>query len=281
MTALLLAVASVHFETTLAKQNQPNTIALHLEFVRRTQVGLAVLTVKDVKLGRQTSTIHVILSQGDREEVMGYITNSNMHTESGLTLDTGFTLHPAPRPAFVDRLRQDNDPHWQLQKDMPFADFRKASQKVKYFLPREGQHHRSMADEWITFANGERFTDVSLGYVADTWPQLVESYVQDSTMSDSASESEVRTKENGWAGFWYPTLLLNLDVKKALPVEGVEFLFVRVRAKAIKCGRLDLEVVILDEEGDIVALSHQVSLILDASRNMAARGSESDKRSQL
>ena len=64
---------------------------------------------------------------------------------------------------------------------------------------------------------------------------------------------------------------MNLEVKKTLPPEGVEWLFVRVRPKQIKNGRMDLEVVILDEQGDIVALSQHVCLILDAARNMAER----------
>lgn len=35
-------------------------------------------------------------------------------------------------------------------------------------------------------------------------------------------------KKNTSAKFWYPTLLLNIDVKKSLPEEGCEWLFVRV-----------------------------------------------------
>jgi len=70
-------------------------------------------------------------------------------------------------------------------------------------------------------------------------------------------------------------VLLNIDFKKELPEEGVEWLFVRVQAKQIKNGRMDLEIVILDEEGDIVALSHHVALVLNAERNIAARKSGS------
>jgi hypothetical protein len=56
------------------------------------------------------------------------------------------------------------------------------------------------------------------------------------------------------ARFWYPTVLLNLDIKKSLPEIGVEWLFARVVTKSIKNGRMDLEIVILDEGGEIVAL---------------------------
>jgi hypothetical protein len=89
VTAVFMRVVSQHFSTTLAHQNQPHTIALHLDFLRRTQIGPATFKVKDVKLGRQTSVVHVTLLQDGREEVVGYITNSNISTEEGLSRISG------------------------------------------------------------------------------------------------------------------------------------------------------------------------------------------------
>ena len=65
--------------------------------------------------------------------------------------------------------------------------------------------------------------------------------------------------------------MLNIEFKKPLPEEGVEWLFSRVRAKKIQKGRMDLEVEIRDEEGEVVALSQHVALILGAERNMSGR----------
>ena len=105
------------------------------------------------------------------------------------------------------------------------------------------------------------------------FPQIPESFRSRSDPyavrgADSAAEAK---NKKGAAKFWYPTLLLNLDIKKALPEEGVDWLFVRTRAKQIRNGRYDLEVVVMDEVGDVVALSHHVCMILPASRNLAAR----------
>ena len=166
---------------------------------------------------------------------------------------------------------------------MPFAPFRKASQNVHFYFPRRGQLARAIADEWLCFASGERFTNESLGYVSDMWPQVVEAYraERDPYLVDKAQgggDADVGVKSEGEsakgsapARFWYPTLLLNLEVKKLLPAEGVEWLFARVRAKLIRNGRMDLECVILDAEGDVVALSHHVTMILGVERNMAER----------
>jgi hypothetical protein len=291
VTSTFLQVAKAHFKTTLSSQDQPHTITLHLDFLRRTQVGPALFKVIDAKLGRQTSIIHVTLSQPKssnakppfatadlREEVVGYITNSNIAKETGVTYDTDFELSPPAPLADLVKLRDDHDEHWARQGAMPFAHFRKASQKVHFHFPRHGQVVRSIGDEWISFQNGEKFTNEALGFVADMWPMPVEQFREEKNPYDvSQSSADPKSAAKKPARYWYPTLLLNLDIKKALPEEGVEWLFARVRAKQIKNGRMDLEVIIMDEAGDIVALSHHVTLVLDSSRNTAARSHDKSK----
>lgn len=283
VTACFQKVVRAHFDSTLHKQNQPHTITLHLDFLRRTQVGPAIFKVKDVKLGRQTSIVHVTLLQDEREEVVGYITNSNINTEKGPTFPTHFALHPPPYGADVLQLAQDRDANWAERKEMPFASFRKASQHVRFFFPREGQLEQSLRDQWMCFRNGEKFTNESLGFVADVFPQVIESYRTGGEdpysieLERKMSQKDQEAKEKGRAKFWYPTLLLNLDVKKALPEEGVEWLFLRTRTKQIKNGRYDLEVIVMDESGEIVVLSHHVCLVLGTERNMAKRAKSSEE----
>lgn len=131
-----------------------------------------------------------------------------------------------------------------------------------------------MADEWICFSQpGEKFKQESLGFVVDQFPQIVEIYPGTSPSSSTPATKTVDEVADGGRKRetkkpnWYPTILLNLDVKKELPEEGVEWLFVRVRAKKIEKGRMDLEVVVLDEGGELVAVSNHVCLILSAERN--------------
>ncbi|KAI1480027.1 thioesterase-like superfamily-domain-containing protein [Daldinia eschscholtzii] len=262
VTSTFLRVATTHFSTTLKEQNQPHTISLHLEFLRRTQEGPATLVVRDVKLGRQTSTIHVALSQDDREEVVGYLTHSNIPTETGPSLNTLWSLHPSPLPpptSFAALLAEGESGGWVEQKDKPFAKFRKVSNRVRNFLPRDGMVAPGLVDQWACFESGETFTNEGIGFLADYFPSVVD---------------VLWRRENGGErppAFWYPTVTLNLDVKKALPPEGVKWLFVRARSKRIQNGRMDLEAVIFDETGEVVALSHHVVLIVSAERNTAAR----------
>lgn len=141
-----------------------------------------------------------------------------------------------------------------------------------------------MADEWIRLADGGRFTQTALGFVVDQFPQIVEMHPDASAAATASSSGDQGADGDGRGGRsreeeeamrrtkWYPTVLLNLEVKKALPEEGVEWLFVRVRAKRIQNGRMDLEVVVLDEEGDLVAVSDHVCLIVGAERNLKRSG---------
>ncbi|KAI4222770.1 MAG: hypothetical protein L6R36_005899 [Xanthoria steineri] len=296
VTSCFLSAAALHFATTHAARNQPHTITLHLSFLRRTSIGPARFTVRDVKLGRRTSTLHVALTQPDNDDdddpepsVLGYLTQSNLGTEQGISLPTGWSLHPPPLlllHSSTAALKADRDPNWTRARRL--STFRKAAARTEFYLPRQGQLAPAMADEWIRLADGGRFTQTALGFVVDQFPQIVEIH-PDAAAAVASSFSSSSSGDQGADGDgdggrrsreeeamrrtkWYPTVLLNLDVKKALPEEGVEWLFVRVRAKRIQNGRMDLEVVVLDEEGDLVAVSDHVCLIVGAERNTTRRG---------
>lgn len=285
-------------------------MTMHLSFLRRTSVGPASFTVKDLKLGARTSTILITLTQDEsREEVMAIVTQSNLRTEAGPSFSTSWTLAPPSppvslpaltsfRPVKPGRQGTGDDENWVEQTQMPFSDFRRASKQVRWFFPRKGQSHASTVDQWIKLTvPGQRFREEDLGFVADTFPQILEAYRSGNddeydaadkeenmnrgpveASKQSGAKNRTSTQARGTGAFWYPTVLLNLDVKKALPIEGVEWLFVRIRAKQIKGGRFDLEVIIMDEVGELVALSHHVCLAVDASRNLAKRGAKTKEK---
>ncbi|KAL2064737.1 hypothetical protein VTL71DRAFT_3875 [Oculimacula yallundae] len=291
ITSVFQRVANTHFNTTLKAQNQPHTIALHLDFLRRTEKGPALFTVKDTKLGRQTSVIHLTLTQSSREEVHCTLTQSNMSLESGISIPTNYTLRPPPPPAPTSfpLLSQNRDPNWANAGEMPHAEFRKATRKTEFYLPRpalqeekkggggqevEREKEKGYTDQWMRLKSGEKWTDEMLGYVVDMFMMPVEKYIRLSLLapSPSSTASTSPAKSKPTAKFWYPTVLLNLDIKKPLPSGGAEWLFTRTSAKVVKNGRMDLEVVVLDQGGEVVALSHHVALAVPAERNLGVRG---------
>lgn len=171
MTSCFLSVAKLHFSTVRSSYNLPHTIALQLNFLRRNHSGSATFTVFELKLGRRTSAIHIALSQDDSNSpsVVGYFTQSNLNTESGISLSTGYSLSPPPVPLSSPRaLRNSEDARWVLHKN-PFSRFRKAAQHARMYLPRDGQPAQALIDQWLCLENGEGLTAESLGFVAGAY----------------------------------------------------------------------------------------------------------------
>jgi hypothetical protein len=292
-TSAFLICARTHMQHTHPNRKQPHPINVHLEFFRRTEVGPCRMHVKDLKLGSRVSNLHLTLYQKDNTSlpiVEGYITMSNISTETGLSLDTSYSLHPPPLPVDLQTLRATgNDTHYTLRHGEPFPHFRRAALNAQLYLlkptSRPKDRPKSIGDQWIRLSpqkNGQRtqgaWTNDALGFLVDLFPQIIEQYI-----NPVAEEAAVVVKDmeklrtivkssEPPARYWYPTLSLNLDVKKLLPDEGVDMLFVRVRAKVIKNGRNDLDIEVWDEGGEMVACSTHASLVMDASRNMTRNG---------
>ncbi|KAJ9216500.1 hypothetical protein DTO166G4_1716 [Paecilomyces variotii] len=300
-TSVLAKLAKTHFAHTHPNlSTSPATpISIQLSFLRRTDVGPALLTVEDMKIGARTSTIHVLLKQrskskskkeeeGDEEvKVAGYITLSPAAAETGITAQTSWALYPPPPgPVNLRALASTGrDGAW-VRIPAPFVQFRRAAANVEFYGPdpassleaEAGVGRRAiMVDQWARFRplgpDGKplegRWTDDTIGFLVDMFPMMLDGF---DVISSAAQDPNAAQKGNSPRGtFWYPTVTLNVDYKKRLPVEGVEWLYSRVQTKAVKDGRTDIDVTVLDESGDIVALSTQVGLVVSASRNLAGR----------
>lgn len=127
-------------------------------------------------------------------------------------------------------------------------------------------------DLWLTplaSSDEDRFTNEMLGSIADHWAESLENYrPNDSTFTSSnlakvtkAGDTDLGTDIQ--APPWkYLTQSMSMEMKKVLPPEGVKRLFLRAQVKRIERGRLDAEIVIADERLELVAVSHQVTLII-------------------
>ena len=199
----------------------------------------------------------------------------NMCSANGFSASTEYTLTPPPAPAQLKKLAGGGDQNW-IGWKYPWHPLSplKAATHFRFFFPIEGAPHPSITDIWLTpIGASETFTTNMLGSVADTWHRMVENYRTDAEWSTknlvtramrAGQESSTATDRGHKAvPYGYPTLSMSLDIKKHLPAPGVKWLFIRAQAKEIKNGRMDAEVTILDEFHELVALSHQVSFIVD------------------
>ncbi|CAF9904247.1 MAG: hypothetical protein HETSPECPRED_003468 [Heterodermia speciosa] len=200
----------------------------------------------------------------------------NMDHERGLSLATDFRLDPEPVPAVVERLANGTEPGWAdwIYPRHPNSPF-KAFTHVRYFFPVQGVAHPSISDAWLTpLCKDDTFTTETLGSVVDLWHRMVENYRPDAEWGTRNvpkralhifQQHSVATTDEGVpkTPYAYPTLSMALEIKKLLPPEGAKWLFVRARAKQIKNGRFDAEVIILDQRMKIVAVSHQINSIVE------------------
>ncbi len=188
--------------------------------------------------------------------------NINMNDESGVSYDTGYQLAPTPFPADVAKLASDSDSKW-AKWTFPWQaeSFLKAYTHLTFYLPIESPPHPSLTDVWLTPTSRDGvFTTEILGYIADVWPRMVESYCANSEWNStnlvrralslrsrpaSSVDIDVGLGRHPQA-FWYPTLSMTLEIKKLLPPSGVKWLFLRAQAKDIRNGRMDTEVSILN-----------------------------------
>lgn len=252
------------------------------------------MEVEDVKLGARTSTIHIKLLQPSEKrpneseiKVAGYITVSPPDAETGISAKTGWKPHPLPPSGsgpggkidFSALANKGQDGRW-IKLNPPYPEFRRAAAQLELYGPGKGDDQQketgSMAiDQWARFRpNGDvngRWTDAAIPYLIDMFPMALDGF---DTVSANATAKEKGLKdasEIDKAKFWYPTVTLNVDMKKHLPVDGVEWLYSRIVTKVVRDGRTDLDVTVLDQNGDVIALSTQVGLVVSASRNLGTR----------
>ncbi|KAF7545355.1 hypothetical protein G7Z17_g9225 [Cylindrodendrum hubeiense] len=275
VASVFLRVASVY----LSQRNQPDPIAASWQFLNATHEGPAILVVEDVKPGRGISVIHVTLYQGgllsqspwvspqSKKRAVAYITSSQLAGEKGITLPTGFDVKDSPPPVDLEQLTKSSDANWE-RLYLPIMDYVPILNNLEFYAPKDCKFRPATYDFWIRMANVEGFTNASLGYISDAGPPLIVE-----TFRPSGPDSEV--PEGGFAFdkmFWYPTVSMSLEVKKALAAEGEEWLRLRVAAKVLKNGRYDAEVIVFDRNGEVVALSNHVALAVDIERNISRKG---------
>ncbi|KAH0601852.1 hypothetical protein MHUMG1_00731 [Metarhizium humberi] len=271
----------------LTPQGQTDTLKIHIQYLNRTAAGQAYLVVEEAKMGRNSSVLHISLHQHGllesrpwldpaasraKGEVVAYVTNTDLDKEQGLTLTTGWIMPYEPAPADLTRMREGSDPKWK-RLHIPLMGRVSSINTLEYYFQRTGHATPSTHDYWLRCANGEPFTNISLGFVADAAAALIPEAYRQRDGSQPPKEGEIAFDQ----AYWYPTVTMAIEVKKKLPAGGEEWLRMRASSKAISNGRSDMEIIVFDTSGDLVALSHHVCMAVDFARNIKERTRPQEK----
>ncbi|KIE02699.1 thioesterase family protein, partial [Metarhizium majus ARSEF 297] len=150
----------------------------------------------------------------------------------------------------------------------------------RFFVPRKGPLTPGVMDVWLCLSSGELITQATLPYVVDSFPYnlhlflispelraTVESPVGDETKGTAGRRADLQKKNQERADTWFPTVVLNLENKTALPEQGAKWLNMRITSKQISNGKFDPDIIVRDADGELVALSSHVAMVLSMSRN--------------
>ncbi|KAI3396792.1 hypothetical protein diail_11692 [Diaporthe ilicicola] len=181
--------------------------------------------------------------------------HTNLRTFTGITLPTGSEGTPAAQPPHLPDLEalgrpQGPDATWEESKLPGSAQGAARSlHNWRFFVAREGPLVPAVLDMWIRLSSGERIMQDALAYynlheflAAPELRELLQAARKGEAGGNTAQAREIKSRGEQRATMWFPTVVMNLEVKTALPEEGVEWLAVRVTSKQIKDGRFDLDV---------------------------------------
>ncbi|KAG8156757.1 hypothetical protein KVR01_013362 [Diaporthe batatas] len=292
-SSCMLAAASEH----LSSRDQRDTLTAHFEYPSRTSPGPAIVKIEDVKISGQLSTLHLALWQGglvphapwttaaSRRAILAYTTHTNLAAFTGISLPTGFEGTAAaenpPLPDFEALKSRGVDDTWEESRPPRAAlSVARSLQNWNFYVPRQGPLAPGVLDMWTRLSSGERITQGALPYVVDSFPynlheflaapelrELLQAGRKGEAAGDSPEGKDIKAKDEQRAGMWFPTVVMNLEMKTALPEDGVEWLAVRVTSKQIKEGKFDLDISVRDVHGELLVLSHHVAMILSIERN--------------
>ncbi|KAJ5278685.1 hypothetical protein N7478_004057 [Penicillium angulare] len=233
------------------------------------------------------------------EKVFAFITLAPPVTEEGPAVKGpwGNHLSPAPAPGslsggsidFKALAENGMDGDWKSGPHAPPAIH--AAQHLKVYSPSSTllpktveERATQVVDQWVQFTPGgtpARWSNEAVSYLADSFLAGLDRIgAMEETRLVATGESAgpsrdgnaVRLTTNlGLGKFWYPTVTMNIDLKTRLPPQGVEWLHSRVMTRMVRGSRADLEVLIFDQEGELVATSTQIALAVDPTRNTKGR----------
>ncbi|PVH95527.1 hypothetical protein DM02DRAFT_571133 [Periconia macrospinosa] len=284
--AILYTAAEKHFSTTIANLQQPDVLTLHIEFFRPCTTVSSTVKVTDLKLGKGSSFIQLDLFQTQNGKELkcctSLATSTNFAIQIGPSASTQIPFAPAllPSPDLekVDANRPDDN--W--IPSMLHGEVLPMLKDLTFLYPVNGQPTPGVIDYWCAFDRPERFSGAHLAVLSDLAPSASDTLLRTEGVFDAhkiyrimddvaqktpGEKAIVRTslKDAAQAHIWNTTLNLNFQFKRRVSDE-MRWTFTRVTTRLLEGGRMDMDLVIHDEELVPVCLARQVMLVIDAGR---------------
>ncbi|KAI2602067.1 thioesterase family protein [Hypoxylon sp. NC1633] len=294
VAAVIHHIAVTHLSTTLAAQNQPDILTFHVEFLRACEARDSTVSVTDLKLGTGTSTLQLQLSQGNKVRAVALATSTDLTRPVGPSARTAWAAlqlqHPPapPTPDFAAVLAHRPDAHWLPTRIA--GEIAPFTARVLMLYPREGFPVDGVCDTWCGFADagGERMDATYLALMTDCISSMSDTLLRNGGIFDARrafadvrdwaarnpgvpAERTNSLAEAARVSVFDITLTLDIEFKRRVPPEGLQWVFTRIATRMLDGGRMDLDITLCDEKMEILCLARQVVLVLDAKRRFAQK----------
>ncbi|KAL4745294.1 hypothetical protein BDW72DRAFT_59910 [Aspergillus terricola var. indicus] len=261
LTALMLSAARRFVNSNAeAAVQYPDPIHVFIQFLHKVPPDQIFISCKILRATARLCVVKVDLElpresepgQGEAQQSPACIaiaTFANLDKEKGLTQNS---TQPKPLGAHPLPFRETDC----VTIDDPVVDATPVTRKLHWVAPRSadglwghwlGGHQREV---WLSFRDGSPISDV-----------LHLALLADMPLQPPATHT---------AGFYsrhaLSTLCLSVEFKK-LPGPSTKWVLVRSNSHRVVNGRYDVNVQILDEDGEILALSNHVVYISDLRKN--------------
>jgi hypothetical protein len=203
-----------------------------------------------------------------------------------MTLETGFKLDPPLKPIDFDIVTKGKDPNWTcLNVPYDFSPDMVRQSHMNVVLERVACPDKSIFQGWLNFARAnEKWTTAKLGMAVDWILPAITNFLGTYKSVQGLARQSMDLEEFGksrtpmeWKfPYWFTTLNLSIEVKRALPEEGVGWLFVRNRTKMVQDGKADVHGEVFNAAGELVAVTQQLWLIV-GTQGMTTKGKGESK----
>ncbi|KAH8901252.1 hypothetical protein GQ53DRAFT_835127 [Thozetella sp. PMI_491] len=256
--------------------------------------------IRVANTSRALTTVHVEASQRGKPTFVGYFTMTNFSVPGALSAKTGWQLSPRPvPPTSMQALEDDVDPEW-IGYLTPYSPtiFRRGHSYIKFFVQRTISD-RHFLDQWVTPAwqepsspNGAVWNKDTLHLAIDNTLPILHNFVDpverpswfeviaQAGLAQRKARAEGKSDSFLGKGFGdhdtninyiVSTMTISTEVKRLLPEEGTKWLFLRITVRSLLENRMDYDIVVLNQEGQLVATSQHAMMAVPVNDKRARK----------
>lgn len=271
LNAVMLSAARKYIELEFDDKNLPDPVHVFVQFLRTVPPGAVRIACHSLRVSSRQCVVRVEPYRHDNTEpsspgsnsssTVATVTYGNYSKEKGLTQDAKSAVPLSPANRETDCVRIDD----------PVVDATLVTHKLHWIAPRSanglwghrlGGHQREV---WLSFRDGSKIdSSFHLALLADmVSPKSPAAYLPNRTwiLVTNQPLQPPATHEHGfYTRYALSTLCLSVEFKKR-PDPTTQRVMIRSNSNVVSNGRYDVNLQILDQAGDILALSNHVLYI--------------------